>query len=249
VLPKDVDITTRLTQNVKLNIPVISAAMDTVTESRLAIEMNKLGGLGVVHKNISIEDQVQECRKVKEYIGLDDLKWKKNFPNLLTSNDGKPVTAAAIGIDEHSFVRAQRLVEEGLVNLIFLDTAHGDSINVLKMLTRLKTWIVNSRHNTEVIVGNISTAEAARHLWEQGADGLKVGQGSGSICTTRIIAGIGVPQWSAVFDVCEEIDKLNTKDRFVGVISDGGIRYSGDLAKSLAAGANSVMIGSLLAST
>jgi len=198
--------------------------MDTVTESRLAIEMNKLGGLGVVHKNISIEDQVLECKKVKEYVGTDELKWKKNFPNLLLGQDGTPVTAAAIGIDEHSFIRAQKLIEEGLVNLIFLDTAHGDSINVLKMLTRLKTWIVNSGHSTEVVVGNISSAEAARHLWEQGADGLKVGQGSGSICTTRIIAGIGVPQWSAVFDVSEEMCRLNTQERFVGVISDGGIR-------------------------
>jgi len=213
VLPKDVDISTRITNNVSLNIPVISAAMDTVTESRLAIEMNKLGGLGVIHKNISIEEQVAECLKVKTYVENNEQQYKKNFPNIVFGSDNLPVTGAAIGIDDLSFIRAQKLVAEGRVNLLFLDTAHGDSYNVLHMLQKIKDWLANGHWKAEIVVGNVSNAEAAEHLFKEGADGIKVGQGSGSICTTRIIAGIGVPQWSAVFDVTERIQHLNTRER------------------------------------
>lgn len=147
-------------------------------------------------------------------------------PNLLIGKDNLPVTGAAIGIDDLSFTRSQKLIEEGHVNLLFLDTAHAHSLNVIKMLNRVKTWIKNNNHTTEVVLGNISGEEAAKMLINEGADCLKVGQGAGSICTTRIVAGIGVPQWSAVFDVSNYVNQWNEDHphSFVGVISDGGIR-------------------------
>mmetsp|Transcript_113047 Transcript_113047/g.243531 ORF Transcript_113047/g.243531 Transcript_113047/m.243531 type:complete len:151 (+) Transcript_113047:201-653(+) len=150
-----------------MNIPILSAAMDTVTESELAIEMNRLGGIGVVHKNLSIDEQVAECLKVKHWaqsLSKEDLESKSHSNILFSKSDNLPITGAAIGIDDSSFVRSQKLIEQGLVNLLFLDTAHGDSGNVIKMLNRVKTWISNNNHKTEVVLGNIATEEAAVNL-------------------------------------------------------------------------------------
>jgi IMP dehydrogenase len=344
VLPREVNIQTKFTRNITINVPIISAAMDTVTESAMAIAMAREGGIGVLHKNMSIEQQAKEVRKVKraesgmiidpvtlpieakvidaqksmrehgiggipivdkdgKLIGIvtnRDLRFEKNFErsisevmtskNLVTVSAGtslkqaevilqenkieklpvvdddyklvglitfrdiaklsqKPTAnkdtygrlrvAAAIGVTPDALDRAQALVNAG-IDAIVIDTAHGHTRGVVSVLKELKQKF----KDLDVVVGNIATAEAAKYLVEAGADAIKVGIGPGSICTTRVIAGVGFPQFSAVLEVANAI-----KGSGVPVIADGGIRYTGDIPKAIAAGADTVMLGSLLAGT
>ena len=344
VLPNEVNVSSRLTSAISLNIPVISAAMDTVTESEMAVAIAQEGGIGMLHKNMSILQQAAEVRKVKRSesgmihdpitlnkdahvreavhlmkefgiggipivdknhvllgiltnrdlrfeknpdrpiaeimtkenlittTGVKDLKEAENIlqnykieklpvidkkgkliglitykdilkvrsrPNACKDDWGRLRVGAAIGITRDSPERARALVEAG-VDVITIDTAHGHSKNVIIVLKSIKKEFPK----LQVIVGNIATADAATYLANAGADAVKVGIGPGSICTTRVIAGIGVPQFTAVFQVAEALKKTR-----VSVIADGGIRFSGDIAKALAAGAHSVMLGSLLAGT
>jgi len=219
ILPSDVDTSIKLTKNLKLKIPMLSSAMDTVTESKMAIAMAKAGGIGVIHRNLSISKQIEEIKKVK----------KK-----------KLLVGAAVGAGPRELQRAKEILSEG-VNLIVVDTAHGHTKKVseiIKFIKRIKD------KKMALCAGNIATPEAAKFLIKLGVDIIKVGIGPGSICTTRLVAGIGVPQLSAILSVRSEI-----KNKNVRIIADGGIKYSGDLAKAFAAGADAVMIGSLLAGT
>ena len=344
VLPREVSISSRFSRNITLNVPVVSAAMDTVTESAMAIAMAREGGIGVLHKNMTIKKQAAEVRKVKraesgmildpvtlkkdntvgdaqktmsEYkiggipivnddgilIGIvtnRDLRFEKNYSrlleevmtseNLITADEGtsladaetilqenkieklpvvsedgklkglitfrditkltqKPIAnkdqygrlrvAAALGVTADAVERATALVN-AQVDAVIIDTAHGHTQGVVTVLKEVKAAFPE----LEVVVGNIATAEAAKYLVEAGADAVKVGIGPGSICTTRVVAGVGFPQFSAVMEVAAAI-----KGTGVPVIADGGIRYTGDIPKALAAGADSVMLGSLLAGT
>ena len=345
IMPREVDTKTRFSSEIDINIPIISAAMDTVTDGRLAISISQCGGIGVIHKNNSIEEQAIEVIKVKKYesgmvvdpvtissdsklLDLIELKKKFNisgFPvvdknkkvigiitnrdvrfsknlqqpirelmtktNLITSEKGISIkkasdilkankiekliiidkqkrckglitvtdieksqkyplatkdhigrlrTAAAIGVGKEGLSRAERLVEVG-VDAIVLDTAHAHSKRVIDSLKDLKRKF---KDRVQIIAGNIATSESAGELIKYPVDGLKVGIGPGSICTTRVIAGVGVPQFSAIAEVYKRCRKKN-----IPIIADGGIRYSGDVAKAIGAGADSVMIGSLLAGT
>lgn len=344
VLPSDVDISTYLTRNIKLNIPVISAAMDTVTESKLAIAIAREGGLGIIHKNMSIEMQALEVDKVKrcehgvivdpfsltkehmvrdaeelmsryrisgvpivdgdkklvgiitnrdirfesdmdkkieevmtkdhlitarENISMADaetiLKTNKieklpliddegylkglitikdieniiKFPNRATDQGGRLLVGAAIGIGSDMMDRVTALYNAG-VDVVSLDSAHGHSVNVIKAVKTIK----EAFPTLDVIAGNVATAAATKDLIEVGADAVKVGIGPGSICTTRVVSGIGVPQITAVYDCAKEAAKHG-----IPVIADGGIKYSGEIPKAIAAGANLVMLGSLFAGT
>jgi len=344
ILPKDVSLKTRLTRNIPLNIPLMSAAMDTVTEARLAIAIAQEGGIGILHKNMETADQAREVRAVKKYesgvvrdpitvapditigelialtrshnisgvpvvagnelVGIvtsRDLRFEKNYgqpvsavmtpkerlvtvqegasqdevkallhrhriekvlvtnkegqlkglvtvkdiakaaayPNACKDQHGHLRVGAAVGTGAGTEERVEALVEAG-VDVLVVDTAHGHSKGVIERVA----WIKKKFPKIDVIGGNIATAEAARALAGAGADAVKVGIGPGSICTTRIVAGIGVPQISAVANVAAAL-----KGTGVCVIADGGIRFSGDLAKAIAAGANVVMVGSLLAGT
>ncbi|MGV8815754.1 MAG: IMP dehydrogenase [Gelidibacter sp.] len=344
VLPREVNIQTQFTRNIKINIPIVSAAMDTVTESAMAIAMAREGGIGVLHKNMSIERQANEVRKVKRaesgmiidpvtlpltatvqdakqnmaehsiggipiiddhgilkgIVTNRDLRFEKNGSrpivevmtkdNLVTAPVGtslhdaegilqknkiekllivdenynlaglitfrditklttKPISnkdtfgrlrvAAAIGVTGDAVERAEALVKSG-VDAVIIDTAHGHTKGVVTVLKAIKKQFPD----LEVVVGNIATAEAAKYLVEAGADAIKVGIGPGSICTTRVVAGVGYPQFSAVLEVAAAI-----KGSGVPVIADGGIRYTGDIPKAIAAGADTVMLGSLLAGT
>lgn len=342
VLPRNVELSTRFSRNIKLNIPIVSAAMDTVTEAKLAIAIAREGGIGVIHKNMSIVEQARQVHAVKraengmiydpvtitrgstvgealaimkEYhiggipvvdedkklVGIvtnRDLRFERNLDslvddvmtkdNLVTTSqstdlqqatdilqrykieklpvvdkDGRLVglvtykditkakdkpyackdklgrlrVAAGIGVTKDSMQRADALVEAG-VDAIVIDTAHGHSKGVVDVLKAVKA----KYPELDVVVGNIATGEAAKYLVAAGADGVKVGIGPGSICTTRVIAGVGVPQLSAVYDVAKALEGTG-----VPLIADGGIRYSGDIVKALAAGAYSVMLGGMLA--
>ena len=342
VLPRSVDLTTRFSRNITLNVPLVSAAMDTVTEAQLAIAIAREGGIGVIHKNMSIAEQARQVHAVKraengmiydpvtikrgstvkdalammeEYhiggipvvdddrklVGIvtnRDLRFEKNLnrlidevmtsDNLVTTTqstnldeaaailqehkieklpvvdgDGRLIglvtykditkakdkpnackdalgrlrVAAGVGVTNDVMDRVDALVAAG-VDAIVIDTAHGHSKGVIGVLRSVK----EKYPEIDVVVGNIATGEAARYLVENGADGVKVGIGPGSICTTRVIAGVGVPQLSAVYDVAKALDGTD-----VPLIADGGIRYSGDIVKALAAGAYSVMLGGMLA--
>lgn len=342
VLPRTVQLTTKFSRNIQLNIPLVSAAMDTVTEAQMAIAIAREGGIGVIHKNMSIEAQAKQVHSVKraengmiydpvtikrgstvkdalalmkEYhiggipvvdddrhlVGIvtnRDLRFERNLSraidevmtceNLVTTNqstdlqqaadilqnhkieklpvvdkDGKLVglvtykditkakdkpfackdklgrlrVAAGIGVTGDSLDRAAALVDAG-VDAIVIDTAHGHSKYVIDVLKQVKAKFPQ----IDVVVGNIATGEAAKYLVDAGADGVKVGIGPGSICTTRVIAGVGVPQLSAVYDVAKALEGTG-----IPLIADGGIRYSGDIVKALAAGGYSVMLGGLLA--
>lgn len=344
ILPREVSIKSKISRNISLNVPIVSAAMDTVTESAMAIAMAREGGIGVLHKNMTIEQQATEVRKVKraesgmiidpvtlpmnstvgdakqamkEYsiggipvvddskklIGIvtnRDLRFEKNNAraisevmtkeNLVTAGEGttlevaegilqqnkieklpvvnadfklvglitfrditkltqKPIAnkdrfgrlrvAAALGVTADAVERASALVAAG-VDAVIIDTAHGHTKGVVDVLKNVK----KNFPELDVIVGNIATGEAAKYLVENGADGVKVGIGPGSICTTRVVAGVGFPQFSAVLEVAAAI-----KGSGVPVIADGGIRYTGDIPKAIAAGADCVMLGSLLAGT
>ena len=341
ILPREVDIKTQLTKNISLNIPLVSAAMDTVTEHRAAIMMARLGGIGIIHKNMDIESQVREIIRVKksesgiiidpvsirakatlrealdimsEYrisgvpvidedntligiltnrdlrfendyskivddlmtkmplitvkkgttlddaeaifrtnkveklpvvdannkleglITIKDLKKRQEYPNANKDDYGRLRVGAAIGVGQ--LERAEALVKAG-VDVLVLDSAHGHSKGIIDTVIAIKKHL-----NVDIIAGNIATSEAAEALVQAGVDGIKVGIGPGSICTTRIVSGVGVPQISAI-EECSEVGKKHG----VPVIADGGIKYSGDFAKALAAGAQSVMVGSLLAGT
>lgn len=342
VLPREVDLTTNFSRNIKLNVPFVSAAMDTVTEAQLAIAIAREGGIGVIHKSMSIEAQAQQVKFVKRaengmisdpvsttkdktvadalammkefkiggipvvdesntLIGIvtnRDLRFQKNMKlliadvmtkeNLITTsrttdlesaadilqkhkieklpvvdNDNKLIglitykditkakdkpfackdeqgrlrVAAGVGVTADTMERVAALVEAG-VDAIVIDTAHGHSKGVVEVLKKVKA----AYPQIDVVVGNIATGDAAKYLVEAGADAVKVGIGPGSICTTRIVAGIGVPQLSAIYDVAKAL-----KGTGVPLIADGGLRYSGDIVKALAAGGYSVMMGSLLA--
>lgn len=344
ILPRDVDLKTRLTRDITLNIPLVSSAMDTVTESRLAISMAQEGGIGILHKNMVIEEQARQVRVVKKYesgvvrdpitvspetsigklieitkvnnisgvpvvngeelVGIvtsRDLRFEDRFDQpvssimtpkeklvtakegassqeikgllhkyriekillvddafhlkgMVTNTDirkaeayplackddqGRLRVGAAVGTGEGTEERVQALVDAG-VDVLVVDTAHGHSKGVLD---RVK-WVTQNFPDLQVIGGNIATAEAAKALTEAGAHGIKVGIGPGSICTTRIVAGIGVPQISAVSNVVEAVKAYD-----IPVVADGGIRYSGDIAKAIAAGAHAIMVGGLLAGT
>ena len=347
ILPNNVDISTNLTKDIKLNIPIISAAMDTVTESKMAISMSQNGGLGVIHKNYDIETQSYEVKKVKRYeagivynpitmspnntiedvlnvmekqnisgfpvvdkanklqgiitnrdvrfvinkktkvkdlmtkevisitqtqskgmssfglakkllqenrieklvvtdnnnkcIGLitvKDIQRGEKFPYSVKDKNGQLLVGAAIGSKPNDLQRAIELDKAG-VDILFIDTAHGHSSAVLESFKKIRKKI-----NLPIVVGNIATPEAAKDLIKLGADAIKVGIGPGSICTTRIVAGVGVPQYTAIQDIAS----ITNKNK-IPMISDGGIRYSGDIVKALAAGANCIMAGSLFAGT
>ncbi len=349
VLPSDVQLKTQLTREISLNIPVLSAAMDTVTEARLAIAMAQEGGIGVIHRNMTPEQQAAEVEQVKKFesgmvvnpltlspqtslkealrlgekhgfsgfpvvenaspghpgklvgiltnrdvrfatdekqpvselmtkdnlvtvrenvdmgkakqllhkyriekllvvdddyrcIGLitvKDIEKARRHPNACKDDQGRLRVAAATTVGDKGFARAGALVDAGC-DLVVVDTAHGQSSHVLDIVARIKKLA----GNVQVAAGNVATGEGARALIDAGADAVKVGIGPGSICTTRIVAGVGVPQLSAIMDAVQEAEKLG-----VPVIADGGIKYSGDMAKALAAGARAVMVGSLLAGT
>ena len=218
ILPIETNITLNLTRKINLKVPFLSSAMDTVTESKMAIAMAQAGGIGVIHRNLKIKKQSDEVKKVK----------KKNLS-----------VGAAIGTSKEDIERAKSLLDYG-VDLIVIDTAHGHSAKVLKVLSKLK----KISKQTTICVGNIATGEAAKLLYNSGADIIKVGIGPGSICTTRMVAGIGVPQISAIMEVKKALSKKKVK-----IISDGGIKFSGDIAKALAAGADGIMMGSIFAGT
>ncbi len=345
ILPKDADLKTRLTRTIQLNIPIVSAAMDTVTEAKLAIALAQEGGIGIIHKNMSIEQQAEEIRKVKKYesgvvknpitvkpttrigellrlaqahgisgvpvvsdqdelvgivthrdwrfendlnlpvarimtpkerlvtvvegtgmeevvglfrehrlekilivnnafqlkglITVKDLQKAKDKPLSCKDESGRLCVGAAVGTGKETEDRVSALVEAG-IDVIIVDTAHGHSQGVIDRVR----WLKQHYPQVQVIAGNIATADGALALVKAGADAVKVGIGPGSICTTRIVAGVGVPQVTAIYNVAKALEKQH-----VPVIADGGVRYSGDIAKALAAGASSVMIGGLLAGT
>ena len=218
VLPANTNISIHLTDKITLKVPFLSSAMDTVTESKMAIAIAKEGGLGIIHRNLDIKNQSREIKKVK---------------------NKKYLVGAAIGTNKEDFDRARSLVTHG-VDLIVIDTAHGHSEKVLRTLTNIKKII----KKVPICVGNIATGEAAKKLYNSGADIIKVGIGPGSICTTRMVAGVGVPQISAIMEVKKALNKKKIK-----IISDGGIKFSGDIAKALAAGADAIMMGSIFAGT
>lgn len=229
VVPIQVKLDTKLTKKISLAIPVLSAAMDTVTESTMAIALAKLGGLGIIHKNMSIEDQVKEIQLVKSATFNETDATKDEL--------GRLRVGAAVGVSKNTLERIDALVSAG-VDIIAVDSAHGHSKGVIETIKSIR----HKYPDLDIIGGNIVTAQAAIDLIYAGATCLKVGVGPGSICTTRVVAGVGVPQLSAINDVYSV-----AKQYKVGIIADGGIKLSGDIPKALAAGADCVMMGSLLA--
>ena len=219
VLPSEVSTKTILSKNLILEIPLLSSAMDTVTESKMAIAIAKAGGIGIIHRNLDIKKQISEIKKVQS----------KNL-----------IVGAAVGAGPKELKRAETILKEN-VDLIVVDTAHGHTKKVAEIIKKIKK---KNPNQTALCAGNVATAEAAKFLVKLGVDIIKVGIGPGSICTTRLVAGIGVPQLSAILEA-----KKGVKNKKVSIISDGGIKFSGDIAKALAAGADAVMIGSLFAGT
>ena len=204
ILPSDADTSVSLTEHLKLKIPLLSSAMDTVTESRMAIAIAKAGGIGVIHRNLDIKKQLSEIKKVKKQ---------------------KLIVGAAVGAAPNEFIRVKEIIKEG-VDLIVVDTAHGHTKKVAEIINYIKKIKTNK---IALCAGNIATPEAAKFLIKLGVDIIKIGIGPGSICTTRLVAGIGVPQLSAILAV-----RSGLKNKNVKIISDGGIKYSGDLAKAFA---------------
>ena len=219
ILPSDVKTDVKLSKYLSISIPLLTSAMDTVTESNMAISIAKNGGIGVIHRNLTIDEQIREIRKVKAK---------------------KMLVAAAVGASKNEQLRAQKILKEN-IDLIVVDTAHGHTKKVgeiIKIIKKIKP------RKTALCAGNVATSEAAKFLIKQGVDIVKVGIGPGSICTTRLVAGIGVPQLSAILDVKKGMGKSNTT-----LIADGGIKFSGDIAKAIAVVADAIMIGSLFAGT
>ena len=219
ILPSEVTTNTSLSKNLNLKIPIISSAMDTVTESKMAIAIAKAGGIGVIHRNLDIKSQISEINKVKSK---------------------KLLVGAAVGAGPLEYKRAEAILKAN-VDLIVVDTAHGHTKKVGEIIRKIKKLKSNK---TTLCAGNIATTEAAKFLIKLGAEVIKVGIGPGSICTTRLVAGIGVPQLSAILAVRKGVGRKK-----VSIIADGGIKFSGDISKALAAGADAVMIGSLFAGT
>lgn len=235
VLPADVDLRTRLAGSLYLNLPILSAAMDTVTESRMAIGMARLGGLGVIHRNLSPEAQAAEVDRVKQV--TTGITMQADAPLAVYDAQGRLLCGAALGVGEAGLARLERLVEAGL-DIAVIDTAHGHTDSVLGTLAEARR-----RYPALIIIaGNVATPAGVRDLIQAGADAVKVGVGAGAICTTRIIAGVGVPQLSAIQACAAEAQRQR-----IPLIADGGIRYSGDIVKALAMGADAVMLGSMLA--
>ena len=217
VVPSEVNTRTRLTRNIEIDVPVISSAMDTVTEARMAIAMAKAGGIGIIHRNLSIEDQVKHVIEAKK----------------------SGLAGAAVGVGEDGFARASALIDAG-VNVVVVDTAHGHHRAVLDSVARIR----KAFPKIEIIGGNIATRAGAQALINAGVDAVKVGVGPGSICTTRVVAGVGVPQITAIMEAHKACVKAG-----IPLIADGGLQFSGDIVKAIVAGADSVMLGSLLAGT
>lgn len=232
ITPDMADVSTKLTNTFKMNVPFLSAAMDTVSEHKLVTALALAGGLGVIHKNMSIADQAKEVEIVKNY-EFDNEKNKR----VLIDKKGRLCVGAAIGVTADMMDRVHALMDAG-VDVFVLDSAHGDSKNIINAIKNLRL----EYPSMELIAGNVATYEGALDLMKAGASAVKVGMGPGSICTTRIIAGIGVPQLQAVMDCARASKEMN-----VPIIADGGIKYSGDVVKALAAGANTVMLGGLFA--
>ncbi|MEN9517258.1 MAG: hypothetical protein RL733_1033 [Actinomycetota bacterium] len=216
VVPSEVDTKTQLTRGIQLDIPLISSAMDTVTESAMAIAMAKAGGIGIIHRNLAIDEQVTHVKLVK---------------------GAELLVGAAVGVGDDGFERAQALIEIG-VDVIVVDTAHGHHRAVLDAITKIKKHFPDQ----EIIGGNVATRSGAQALINAGADAVKVGVGPGSICTTRVVAGVGVPQITAIMEAAKACKKAD-----IPLIADGGLQYSGDIAKAIVSGADTVMLGSLLA--
>ena len=233
VLPNEVKLDSKLAPNLQLHIPLISAGMDTVTEGNMAIAMAENGGLGVIHKNLSIEVQVEEVKKAKGKT-VDP-----NLPHPAVDDQGRLLAAAAVGVTSDTFERAESLLEAG-ADAIVIDTAHGHSAGVLRKIKEIREHFPNAT----LIAGNVATGEGTAALFDAGVDVVKVGIGPGSICTTRIVAGVGVPQITAIYDAASVAQKYGKK-----IIADGGIKYSGDVVKALAAGGNAVMLGSMFSGT
>ena len=217
VVPSEVNTRTRLTRNIEIDVPVISSAMDTVTEARMAIAMAKAGGIGIIHRNLSIEDQVKHVIEAKK----------------------SGLAGAAVGVGEDGFARASALIDAG-VDVVVVDTAHGHHRAVLDSVARIR----KAFPKIEIIGGNIATRAGAQALINAGVDAVKVGVGPGSICTTRVVAGVGVPQITAIMEAHKACVKAG-----IPLIADGGLQFSGDIVKAIVAGADSVMLGSLLAGT
>lgn len=232
ITPDMADVSTKLTNTFKMNVPFLSAAMDTVSEHKLVTALALAGGLGVIHKNMSIADQAKEVEMVKNY-EFDNEKYKR----ALIDKKGRLCVGAAIGVTADMMDRVHALMDAG-VDVFVLDSAHGDSKNIINAIKNLKL----EYPSMELIAGNVATYEGVLDLMKAGASAVKVGMGPGSICTTRIIAGIGVPQLQAVMDCARASKEMN-----IPIIADGGIKYSGDVVKALAAGANTVMLGGLFA--
>ncbi|NRO08055.1 IMP dehydrogenase [Lactobacillus helveticus] len=233
VLPNEVDLSTKLADNIKLNIPLISAGMDTVTEGAMAIAMALQGGLGVVHKNMSIQAQAGEVANVKSVVV------PSNTTKAAVDDQNRLLCAAAVGVTSDTFERAEALLEAG-ADAIVIDTAHGHSAGVLRKIKEIRDHFPKQT----LIAGNVATGDATRALFDAGVDIVKVGIGPGSICTTRIVAGVGVPQITAIYDAASAAREYHKP-----IIADGGIKYSGDVVKALAAGGNAVMLGSMLSGT
>ena len=215
VLPGQVSTRSFLTRELPLDVPILSAAMDTVTEARLAIALGLLGGLGVLHRNLTVADQAAQVRAAK---------------------DAGVRVGAAVGVSGDADERVAALVAAG-VDVVFVDTAHGHSAAVIRMVEKVK-----ARHRVQVVAGNVATAEGTEELIAAGADGIKVGMGPGAICTTRVVAGAGMPQITAIFECATVAAKAG-----IPICADGGIQQSGDIAKAIGAGASTVMLGGLLA--
>ena len=239
VVPSKADVATHLTKKIPLGLPLVSAAMDTVTESRTAIAMAAHGGLGVIHRNNTVDQQVRELKLVKEF----DLKtaFGETSGNPIakptTDSSGRLAAGAAVGVNDAQ--RAKALLAAG-ADCLVVDTAHGHSKSVIDAVKAIKA----DYPDAQVVAGNVSTREGAASLISAGADAVKVGQGPGSICTTRVVTGAGMAQLTAVIECA-----IAGEEHGIPIIADGGIRYSGDIAKAIGAGASAVMIGSLFAGT
>lgn len=217
VVPSEVNTRTRLTRNIDIAVPVISSAMDTVTEARMAIAMAKAGGIGIIHRNLSIEDQVKNVIEAKK----------------------SGLAGAAVGVGDDGFARASALIEAG-IDVVVVDTAHGHHRAVLESVARIRAAFPS----IDIIGGNIATRAGAQALINAGVDAVKVGVGPGSICTTRVVAGVGVPQVTAIMEAHKACVKAG-----IPLIADGGLQFSGDIVKAIVSGADTVMLGSLLAGT
>lgn len=233
VLPNEVNLSTQLAKNIKLNIPLISAGMDTVTEGPMAIAMALQGGIGVVHKNMSIQAQAGEVANVKSVVV------PANATKAAVDDQNRLLCAAAVGVTSDTFERATALLKAG-ADAIVIDTAHGHSAGVLRKIKEIRDHFPDAT----LIAGNVATGEATKALFDAGVDVVKVGIGPGSICTTRVVAGVGVPQITAIYDAASVAREYGKP-----IIADGGIKYSGDVVKALAAGGNAVMLGSMLSGT